>query len=643
MDLKSFTATAVAPVGAARAPMVGGSGAEYLGEELRNIGLKMAASRDEDDYHAAQLAFVRGLDGLDQEFEADEDIASLPARRAEKVKSLTESLYEGKSRRVQEKLKQSFEMASERDDIKWRNIVNKRDSANRVARYHEDTDVYLNHMIQAGDDDAYQKAAELWNGRLEAIRPHMSVTEFSRLRERHQDTVKYKRAWRSVSGDGEFDPTPFMDLGPDQVSQLEARHYAVAREKQRVIQERQVDRANALVPQIEDSLASAMTEGVPMDGTDGMLAELASLGERGAELAARYRERFSRSARVWNTLDAVKHSPFADRMQMMETLRPNPGSSDYRADMEMYQYAGQLVAQQAKAFQDDPAGYVREDAMRRARNAADPWVADEDLQPLVLRASMDLQTELGAAEPKVLGTNQAKEMKDSFERADGQGKADILNGLSTLGEYQRQGLAEMGLGYEHTFAAEAYMDDPFLGRRLLDVMSLKESDISVDPETATSIKKDVGAAYFSGPGEFFRQVYLLTGNAAHLKMNDQLHAMTAKVALAGGDANKAMDQLWNDRFDFVTDDDVLIYTPKDIDAEGVAGRLRAYRRDLPDDLAAFRDGVWKNSADGGGFVLVLPHGGTAMARDGEVVVVGYDELGVIGADTGVPMDGPMPF
>ncbi|MBI9078299.1 MAG: hypothetical protein JEY79_01005 [Pseudodesulfovibrio sp.] len=626
MELKSYTAGGLNPTTGSREALPRAGGMDGISTEMRRMALNMAASRDEDDYQSAQLAFVKGVNSLDEEFDKDEDFATLGKRRAEKLKALSDSLYEGKSGRVQEKLKNHFELASERDGIKWTAIVNKKDSTQRVARFHEDTDEYLNHMIQAPTDEAHAKAQGMWDARLEAIKPHMAPAAFVQMRDRHRDNVKFKRAWGKITGESEFDPTPFMDLNPDQLGQLEARHHGIKRDNERKFREHQVDRTNVLLPRLEDSLASAMNEGVPMDGTEDMLRELGGLGERGAAIKTKFEGQFSRAYRARDTMDSVKFKPFSEQMQMVETLRPEPGSDGYQDDMAMYQRAGQMVMQRAKAFQGDQAGFVQPEAERRAREAADSWVKDEDLGPFVLRASMDLQKEFGAAEPKVLSTGQAKGLKDKYERADGDGKAEILQGLGGYGEFDRQALAELGLGLGHTFMAEVYMDDPILGRKALDVAAMKESDIAVSPEVATSIKKDIGSAFHEGPGELFTQLYNLTGNPAHQELSKQLYDMTMKMGLAGGDASGAMARLWNDRFEFLADDDVLIYTPKDIDADDVAGKLREYRRSLPEEFGAFKDGVWKNADNGTGFVLVLPHGGAAMSRDGKIVVVGYDEL-----------------
>nr|WP_321974329.1 hypothetical protein [Pseudodesulfovibrio indicus] len=539
---------------------------------------------------------------------------------------MAESIVEGKSSRVRESLREKFDLAMETDATKWKAIVTKRDSANRVARFHEDMDECLNHMIQAKDEASYAKAKAMWEGRMDAIQPYMSVGEFSRLREATADKVKFRRAWNGQTGEGEFDPSGYMDLSPEQVSQLEGRHYAMARERERLTAERQVDRMNTLLPRLEDSLSSAMEDGVPMDGTEDMLRELATLGERGAEASAKYRAQLGRAATAWSVMDSVKHRPFSEQLAAVEALRPEAGADGYRADMELYQRAGQHVQEKARAFQADPAGFVREEAERRARNAADPWVADDDLEPFVVRASLAVQRELGEREPKLMPTAQAKSVKAEYERADGDGKAQILQQVFTYGDNSRQALKELDLGLEHTFLAEMYMDDPILGRMALDIASMKASDIAVDPAVAKDIKKEIDDAYYAGPGDIFMQLYSLTGNPKWGEMSKGLHDATLKMALATGDANTAMDRMWNNRFDSFSNHDVRIFTPKSVDADDVAAKLQAYRASLPPELAAFRDGVWKNSDDGSGFVLVLPHGGQAMAVDGKVRVIGYDEL-----------------
>lgn len=627
MEVKQFTAGIQGGSRSNRAGSMGHGGASSLADDMSRIGAQIAANRDDDDYQAAQISFAKGLDALDVQFEKDEDLETLSDRRAEKVRQLADSIYEGKSQRVQEKLKDQFAMVMERDGIKTKAAVHKRDGQRRVAQFHDDTDQYINQMIMAPDDQSYDNASAMWNARLESIQPYMDPVSFTKLRDGYRDQVKFQRAWNGTTGEGEFDPSQFMDLSPEQLGRLEARHHAVARENQRLAMEHMQDRANILLPKLQDSLASAMTTGVPMDGTEDMLAELKTLGEAGAAKEAELRAQFNGANRVWDTLDAVKYRPFSEQMAAAETLRPEPGGDNFIADMELYQAATKKVVQEAKRFEADPAGYVRGEAERRARAAADPWVKDEDLEPYVLRASMNLQREYGVRQPRVMSTVQAEGLRDGFERADGQGKADILSGLTgQYGEYDLNALEEMGLETDHLFAAETYLSDPFLGRRLLDITSIKESDISVAPAAAKDIRKDVDAEYFSGMGALFNGWYQLTGNRGHLEMSSKLHSLTTKAGLAGGDGGDAVRKIWG-RFDYVVDDDVMIYTPQDTDAENVAERLRSYRRQLPDEYAAFRDGIWKNSSDNTGYVLLLPVGGTAMADEqGNVIVVRDEDL-----------------
>ncbi|BCS87328.1 hypothetical protein [Pseudodesulfovibrio sediminis] len=626
MELKKFTAGGLKLTGTARQAMPRTIGADAVGNEMRRMALNMSASQDEDDYHSGVLAFAKGVNALDAEFDKDEDLATLGERRAEKVKGLAESLYEGKSSRVQEKLRERFDLAAESDGVKWKAIVTKKDSANRVARFNEDLDPYMNHMIQAKTDQDYANAKAMWNGRLAAIQPHMSKGQFAQVRERVNDTVQYQRAWNATTGEGAFDPTPFMDLSPAQVGQLEARHHVLKREKARRVAEYQNDRANALIPLLEDSAASAMQTGVTMDGTKEMLAELSGLGERGAEIADKYRARFERTGTVWNTLDAVKFSPHAEQMAAVETLRPEPGTPGYRADMDMYQHAAQIVVQNAKAFQADPAGFVRADAENRARNAASP-MREESLEPLVIQASMEMQRELGNAEPKLLTMAQAKGLKDQFERADGDGKAQILQGLTTTyGKFDGKALEELGLDHADAYAAELYNGDSLLGRNILQAMSLKNEDIVISPETRKSVKQEVEDAYFNGPGAYFQKQYELTANPQYQHMNKELLAATMKYGMVIGNGTKAVEEMWGKQVDFVFSDDMQISAPVEVNTDELKLSLRNWRWSLPYDNTFRRAGVWVNSSDRTGFLLALPTGEIMKEKEGNPIVVTYEDL-----------------
>jgi hypothetical protein len=628
MDLKGFTASGINPTSSGRAQAPVRSGLGMVGDALRGISLEIAARQDDDDYHAGVLSYAKGLNALDEEFDKDTDLATLSSRRAERVKVLADTTFEGKSHRVQEKLREKFDLAAETDAVKWKSIVLKKDAANRVAKFHEDTDVYQNQMIQAKTDEEFAKAKALWEGRLAAIQPYMSTVEFSNLRDRSRDQVKFKRAWSSLTGEGEFDPKPYMDLNPDQVSQLEGRHHALARERERKVVEHQVDRINVLMPRLEDSLASAMQEGVPMDGTEDMLKELAGLGERGAAMESRYRAQLGRAARVRDTLDAVKHQTFPDQMQAVETLKPEPGAENYRADMEMYQRAGQRVMQDAKAFQADPAGFVREEAEQRAQMALDPWVEDADRERFVVHASMDLQRERGAVEPKVLSTGQAKGLKDQYERADGDGKAELLTSISaTYGDMDQKALDEMGLDDANAYGAELYMDDELLGRKVLQALSFKEDDITVSPEERKTIKQDAQAAFFDGPGEYFQKQYELTMNPRYQEMSRNLLSAAIKYGLVVGDGAKAVKEMWGNKLDTVITDKMQVMVPKDVDAEDLEMRLKNWTwHSLSYDNPFSKYGTWVTSSDRAGFVLSLPTGEVMKDAEGKQVVVTYDDL-----------------
>ena len=163
---------------------------------------------------------------------------------------------------------------------------------------------------------------------MESHKPFMNDVAYAQKWNSVHDTIKFKRAFNSITGEGEFDSTPFMDLNPNQVGQLEARHHGLKRESEREFREHQADRANVLLPRLEDSLASARNEGVPMDDTEEMLAELGGLGEIGAAKEAQSRAQLGLAANAWNIMDSVKNRPFGEQMQMAETLRPEPGSEE---------------------------------------------------------------------------------------------------------------------------------------------------------------------------------------------------------------------------------------------------------------------------------------------------------------------------
>ncbi|NDV19216.1 hypothetical protein GO013_07260 [Pseudodesulfovibrio sp. JC047] len=632
LELGKYTAQGQQASQGFRAHELDKSGVQHLSNALQSIAQSMSDNRVRNDVETARVQLESGIVELDEKYKVDTDLDTLAERRSQDVKALVDGIKGGIHHRASDFLTNDFERTMQRDARHTRAFIDKRDGEMRLATMPEGMDVRMNKAIQAADGEKYQAARKELEGYVTSFQPFMSEGAFAKTWNSTMDAVDYKRSLRMVQGMAErgevFNPEPFMHLSPNQAASVEATYRAAVREQERTVAQRQIDRGTVLLPRLQDSLASAMETGIPMDGTETMLAELATLGEQGAAKAALLQSQFNRTARVADSLNAVKNKPFSDQFAMVETLKPEPGSDGYVADMEMYRSAGQMVQQRYTAFQADQAGFVRKDAENRARAAADPWVKDEDLEPFVVQASMALQRELGAVEPKVLTSAQAKGLKDQYERANGDGKAKMLQQISAYGEYSRQALAELDLGLGHTFMAEVYMDDPVTGRKVLDIASMKMSDIVVDPVEKKSITKDVSDAYFGGPGDVFMQLYRVTGNPKYTRMNQELYDMTLKMGLADGDGTGVMDQLWG-RFETVADENVLIFTPAEMDADDVADKLREMSRRLPPEMEAYRNGVWKNSEDGKGFSLVLPLGGGVMHRDGKPVVVTYDELDMI--------------
>lgn len=628
MDLKRFTAQSFTPQNRARRQATS-LGMDQLSSAMSKVAKGISDAQDEDDYQAGVLAYAKGVHELDREFDKDDDLGTLPQRRKERVGSLAESVYQGKSGRVQERLRYAFERNAETDDARWQAIVTKKDSAKRVARFKVDMDSYLNQMTQAETDEDFAKAQNLWQGRAEAIKPHMSPAAFITMQDKVSDYVGFTRAWNRQTGEGEFDPKPYKDLQPEQMGRLQVHHYALARERERKAAEHQADRLNVLLPRLEDSLASATTTGKPMDDTEDMLAEVGGLGKRGARAAAEYQAQFDLSATAWNVTDSVKHQPFDVQLAAVETLRPEPGSENYRSRMQMYERTAGAVAKRAKAFYADPAGVVRGEAEQRVGHVAtDPWIADEDRERMTVRASMDLQREWGNSDPRVLTAGQAKQLKSQYEQANGDGKAQLLGGMAAqYGELSEKAVREMGLDYANTYAAGVYMEDEDLGRKVLQAMSIKEGDISISPEERKAVKRDAEEAFYDGPGEFFRRQYVLTGNPRYQEIGKNMLSAVTRYGLVTGDGTKAVKEMWGDRFDTVLTDHMQLVLPKDVSERKLETGLRNWvRQALPYGSPFSKEGMWVSSSDGTGFVLSLPSGKTLEDDSGKPRVVTLDEL-----------------
>ncbi|WP_172677098.1 hypothetical protein [Salidesulfovibrio brasiliensis] len=619
-----------APTGA-RTPQAQGVrsfGTQSMAQDMTNASRRIEDIHDADDFAAARTSWLKGMAELDEHFKEDKDFETLQKRRAEAVQKLRERTLQGVSGRVSRRLTPLFEQAAVKDGVTFGREVQRRRGEHHKARFLEDRDLLVNTVINAQGEQREQARQHL-DERLQGIAPYMAETEFARMRDATHDLVTFESARRDIPAmvaEGRaFDPEQYAGLNPAQVSQLDAVYRGEVRRVKREREEFQRDRLAALSPLLEDSLASAMTEGTAMDGTEEMIAELGGLGERGQELAGAYAEQFARVSHVWDVLDSVKDRPFGEQRAAVEVLRPEPGAQGYRADMDMYERAVSQVQQKAKAFADDPAGFAMPEAMRRAENSG---VEEDDLAG---RAALVLQVqkELGAEYPRILPKEQAARLKEKFRNDDADGKAGLLLEVEHYGDHTRQVLTELGLSHAENFAAMLYLRDKQVGRKVLRAASMKLDELGADKEVAKTVRADLNPEFYSGSmGEVLTKQARLTGDPAYSRMAKELEDLTLKAAMVDGDAEEALESLWGG-FSFLTDEELAVaWMPKEHDEDEVEDGLRILRARMGKNSPALHDCVWKNAEDGDGFVLVHPALGSVI----EDSFVSYGDAAIAAAE-----------
>lgn len=332
------------------------------------------------------------------------------------------------------------------------------------------------------------------------------------------------------------------------------------------------------------------------------------------------------------------HTSIAQQQARLEELRPvaADGASE---QMEMYNAAAGILAGEAKAIQQDPAAYAHQLAVEEVVSTyTDSWMSDDQRVQIATRRSLEIQKELGITHPKPWTVRQAATIKDQYERATPQGRAEIIKHVQAQGDLAPAIMNQLELGAEHEFAVGMFQSDPVYGSKVLRAIDLKPGDIGIEDAERTDIKRSVSEAFHSHDiAEVLEGQYQLTGDAGVKGMMDRMEELTLKMGYLDRDADKAVKEMWG-KFRYVNDDELgFAWLPSWTDPDAVEVGMRVYRAGLTADAIDFGDradfledmrtgAIWKNSADGQGFVLCDPVSGKTLTRDGKPLVVSLDEL-----------------
>ncbi|XPV77740.1 MAG: hypothetical protein ACNI27_07415 [Desulfovibrio sp.] len=641
MKLQIHDAGGVSAVnGQVQASAVGGGGLSAAGQSMQQVAMKMQDIQNADDFSAGRVALEKGLAELDEKYKDDVEFGTMNERYEADANALRENILSGQRDAVKRKLTPRFDMRQNEHGVHFKNTVYKRDGALRGARYNEDVKELANKAVYAKTPEEREHFLRLIKERGEGIRGFVPAHEFERMQSAIADKITYHSAMRDVPemvrAGHEFDPEQFSTLSPEKVIALENAFHAEKQKVERVQIQARADRAGVLNADIQDSLASVMQTGVPMEGTDLKLAEMEGMGGKVAEKAAEYKEMFSRSAKGWQVLEDTRYLPPADRMEAVRSvMEPQAGAEGYKTDAAFFNHIASQVQQEAKRFEADPAAYVAPRVLERMQAIG----VDPNENPMLFaEKSMEMQRDMGVVNPSVFSKGRAEELRERFKVADPDGKIALLEHLiNPMGDLAPKALHEIGLGHKQMYAATLFREEPMLGRMAIQASMMNVSDIAKNNGDASGIIKDVQSQFMSdGFGEVLMEKMRLTRNVKFGKMAMELGDLTTCMALLSGDAGQTMKELWGKPYSIAVDDNFVGWIPKQFNPSGVKYGLLSIQTGMKlGDLDNVNDslllsdikwrGKWINSHDGKGFELVDPVTGRSFTKDGETLVVAYDE------------------
>jgi hypothetical protein len=415
----------------------------------------------------------------------------------------------------------------------------------------------------------------------------------------------------------------------------EAQARAARLEQQRLAEKRAATRAVILEGRIEDARAYAASTGGEPEGLTDLLAEYAGLGEQYAERAARVGRSVSQAREVHAFLregerrDDGELVPFAEQAARLERLRPQSQDGASEA-MERYDLARKGLAERVKEFEADPAAWALREAGRELGEAG----AGADGGMRVLERSLAMQRELTGRPGSLLPGAQREALADRWQRADVDGKLELLRSLDALGPRKGMALAEIKAPATAQIAQSVLDADPGAGndaRTILAAITARPEDLPKSDLTPSDISGMLEGSELLRALESVarRQPY----NAAYQNFVRRTQdAMGNAVRMAGEDGLAAFDR----HLGVLDEEDLAacFFPRQRVDIEALEASLREQRAHVADFLGWQREllpeadwrerirvieerGVWVNAPDGEGFVLLNPATGRAVTgRDG---------------------------
>jgi hypothetical protein len=420
----------------------------------------------------------------------------------------------------------------------------------------------------------------------------------------------------------------------DKAEQRKDRLAAQAEADQRKYEAEQNRTARLLASKADDSIATMAEIGEegPLD-IEGRLRGLGT--EQALDLADKYRDQKRVAMDTFKVVKGFDHMPLmdqADEVKRMFTV--SPGESGAKERIHAGDMAERVVNERIKRFSADPVAYVQ--PMVEAIQM--PGASQEERTAVSFSIQQEMAKGVPGFAPKIFGTDQAKNFGESWATMKPDERLGFTESLNGLGRYKGQAIAELGLGAGAQFAVAAHGADVkniILARTLIQAADMKESDIPGTPAEKDAIKKSTNAALETND---VMKALITVGryqpqNSSHLAFVSELQKGLVNTALASGDSKKAIEIL-NNTYDAVSQDNLAqIFYPKSsgLKPAQIESALDTIRKSKAAEWVKsgepllqgkilderVRDlqqrGVWVNSPDGNGFVLLHPTTGLAVA------------------------------
>lgn len=330
---------------------------------------------------------------------------------------------------------------------------------------------------------------------------------------------------------------------------------------------------NRLAGQVDDHMASIEQTGQGIAGLESALGDVLEPEKFDEFLAAQERARTFHDAQV-----GMRFAPVPEIAATLESLQPEPGSTDFADQADLFTNTQRAASAILKQRADDPAGAAMQapeiSAMFDA--AGDDPAAFQD----AVKANMALQRDMGIAVPRVASKAQAGAIAAQIQSSQVSGWAAIFSGLEeTYGPHYDGLLADLtdaGVDKRAGFLGE-YVGNVALSQTLAQVFETggKELREGLDRTMISDTETNVRMAF--EPFRRMLEVGDFTGGATDEA--NSIQSMVEDLAVHylrqgdGDPATRAYNDLIASKVSVIDGDKVQAYVPIEVDPRRVETNL----------------------------------------------------------------------